>query len=216
MSFQPEVKATLIPGKKGVLLRRQAGVRHRRRHGNERARAMSTRFKGKVSLFQDEIELHAGELLFESRDNRISCRGNADLKFLDDGEPGDPARENDRLRSRRRPRSSSRARPGCSRGRTPWPPAGSNWLFGRDDKLENIDAADQVTFSKGRSVRQGAAPALAVRPQDRPVPQCRRDHPQGRRDDPRAGIALRSRQQRDHAFPAPATAPRRPSASERP
>ena len=79
------VKATLVPEKKNVLLRAKpvfitaAGMEM-----SEKGDVM--RFKGNVKLFQDEIELQAGELLFETRSNRISCRGNSDLKFISDDE----------------------------------------------------------------------------------------------------------------------------------
>jgi lipopolysaccharide export system protein LptA len=79
------VKATLIPEKKSVLLGAKpifvtAGGMEMGEQGK------SVRFTDHVSLFQEEIEMHAGELLFESPANRISCRGNADLKFVDNGE----------------------------------------------------------------------------------------------------------------------------------
>jgi lipopolysaccharide export system protein LptA len=39
-----------------------------------------------VSLFQDEVELHAGELLFRGG-GALSCRGGAELRFANDGQP---------------------------------------------------------------------------------------------------------------------------------
>jgi lipopolysaccharide transport protein LptA len=44
------------------------------------------RFKGKVKLFQDDIELHADEMLFDNLSNRMSFNGNADLKFINENE----------------------------------------------------------------------------------------------------------------------------------
>jgi lipopolysaccharide transport protein LptA len=140
------VKATLIPEKKGVLLGAKplfvtaAGLEM-----SEQGKV--TRFKDKVSLFQDEIEMHAGELLFESLPNRISGSGNADLKFLDGGETVV-------LRGKTivfDPKAAKIVIEGDARLQQ-----GPNTLsarrielaFSRDDKLETIDAADRVTFSK--------------------------------------------------------------------
>jgi len=146
MSSSAGVKATLIPEKKNVLLRAKpvfvaASGMEMSEKGNV------TGFKGNVKLFQDEIELQAGELLFETQGNRISCRGNADLKFFTDGDPvflhgqtmvfhaeelkiileGDA-----RLQLAEKALSARRI----------------ELAFSRDDRLESITAADQVAFSK--------------------------------------------------------------------
>lgn len=80
------VKATLQPGKKSAVLKaRPVFVTA---EGMETAeKGGESRFRGKVSLFQDEVELHAGELLFRSRGAGLSCRGGAALKFVRGGEP---------------------------------------------------------------------------------------------------------------------------------
>jgi len=79
------VKATVIPEKKSVLLSSKplfitAAAMEMTDKGNV------IRFKEKVKLFQDEIELHAAEMLFESLSNRMSFSGNADLKFFNGSE----------------------------------------------------------------------------------------------------------------------------------
>jgi len=146
MSSSAGVKATLIPEKKNVLLRAKpvfvaASGMEMSEKGNV------TGFKGNVKLFQDEIELQAGELLFETQGNRISCRGNADLKFFTDGDPvflhGQTmvfhAEElkiilegEARLQLAEKALSARRI----------------ELAFSRDDRLESITAADQVAFSK--------------------------------------------------------------------
>jgi lipopolysaccharide transport protein LptA len=79
------VKATIVPEKKNVLLSSKplfitaAGMEMTDK-GNV------FRFKDKVKLFQDDIELHAKEMLFDSRKNRMSFTGNADLKFINENE----------------------------------------------------------------------------------------------------------------------------------
>jgi len=79
------VKATVIPEKKNVLFKAKplfitAAAMEMTDKGN------IIRFKEKVKLFQDDIELHAGEMIFDSRRNRISCQGTADLKFFNENE----------------------------------------------------------------------------------------------------------------------------------
>lgn len=79
------VKATVIPEKKNVLFKAKplfitAAAIEMTDKGN------IIRFKEKVKLFQDDIELHAGEMIFDSRRNRISCQGTADLKFFNENE----------------------------------------------------------------------------------------------------------------------------------
>jgi lipopolysaccharide transport protein LptA len=79
------VKATIIPEKKNVLLSDKplfitAVAMEMTDKGN------NIRFKGKVKLFQDDIELHADEMLFDNLSNRMSFNGNADLKFINENE----------------------------------------------------------------------------------------------------------------------------------
>jgi lipopolysaccharide transport protein LptA len=140
------VKATLIPEKKSVLL--GAKPLFVTASGMEMSQqGKVTRFKDNVSLFQEEIEMHAGELLFESLPNRISCRGNADLKFLADDEmvtlrgktiAFDPAAAKIVIEGEAR----------MQQGPNTLNADKIELAFSRDDKLENIDAADHVTFSK--------------------------------------------------------------------
>ena len=80
------VKATLQPGKKSAVLKARPvfvtadGMESAEKGGE-------SRFRGKVSLFQDDVELHAGELLFRASGAGLSCRGGAELKFVRAGEP---------------------------------------------------------------------------------------------------------------------------------
>jgi lipopolysaccharide export system protein LptA len=80
------VKATLQPGKKSAVLRARPVFVSA--EGMETAeKGGESRFRGKVSLFQDDVELHAGELLFRGGGAGLSCRGGAELKFVRDGQP---------------------------------------------------------------------------------------------------------------------------------
>jgi lipopolysaccharide export system protein LptA len=146
LSSGQNVKATIIPDKKGVLLgARPLFVTAGGMELSERGKV--TRFTDDVSLFQDEIEMHGGELLFESIPNRVSCRGKADLKFVDDGEivllrgetiAFDPAAAKIAIdgdgRLQQGPNALSARK--------------IELAFSRDDKLETIDAAGNTAFSK--------------------------------------------------------------------
>lgn len=79
------VKATILPGKKNVLLSSKplfitATTLEMADKGD------SIRFKDKVQLFQDDIELRAGEMFFDNLNNRMSFSGNANLKFINENE----------------------------------------------------------------------------------------------------------------------------------
>jgi lipopolysaccharide export system protein LptA len=79
------VKATIFPEKKNVLLSSKplfitAAAMEMTDGGDV------IRFREKVKLFQDDIELHAGEMLFDSRKNLMSFGVDADLKFLNENE----------------------------------------------------------------------------------------------------------------------------------
>jgi lipopolysaccharide export system protein LptA len=140
------VKAKLIPGKKSVLL--GAKPIFVKADGLELGeRGTATRFKDKVTLFQEEIELHAGELLFESRDNRISCRGGSDLKFLDENEQVsvsgkaitfDPAGLKIVIEGDAQ----------LQQGPNTLAAKKIELTFDRGNKLQNISASDRVAFSK--------------------------------------------------------------------
>ncbi|TFG80926.1 MAG: hypothetical protein E4H23_00850 [Chrysiogenales bacterium] len=146
LSSDQGVKATLIPEKKNVLLRaKPVFVTASGMEMSEKGDV--TNFKGKVKLFQDDIELQSGELIFETRSNRISCRGNADLKFISDNEKiilhgktmvfhADELKivlEGDaRLQQAENTLSARKI----------------ELVFNRDDQLEKISAADQAAFSK--------------------------------------------------------------------
>lgn len=140
------VKATLVPEKKSVLLaRKPAYVTASALELGERGDV--TRFKGNVKLFQDEMELHAGELLFESRKNRMSCRGGAELKFVNGGErlelggttmTLDPGSRAVRLEGEARMRQGENA---LAAGKI-------DLAFGPDDKIQDITAFDDATFKR--------------------------------------------------------------------
>jgi lipopolysaccharide transport protein LptA len=140
------VKATLVPGKKSVLLKRKpvyvtASVMELSEKGDV------TRFKEKVRLFQEEIELHAGELIFESQGNRIGCLGGADMNFLNDNER--VALQGKAMTFQ--PEERTILIEGDARLRQ-----GENMLaarkieliFAADDKLKDIMATDEAAFSK--------------------------------------------------------------------
>jgi lipopolysaccharide transport protein LptA len=79
------VKATLVPGKKSILLQaRPVFVTSAALETSDKGNA--SLFKGKVRLFQDQVLLQAEELLFDSLGGKMACRGGADLKFVDEGE----------------------------------------------------------------------------------------------------------------------------------
>jgi lipopolysaccharide export system protein LptA len=86
LASEDGVKAILLPGKKSAVLKaRPVFVTA---EGMETAeKGGESRFRGKVSLFQDDVELHAGELLFRGGGAGLSCRGGAELKFVRDGQP---------------------------------------------------------------------------------------------------------------------------------
>ncbi|HUU06268.1 MAG TPA: LptA/OstA family protein [Patescibacteria group bacterium] len=146
LSSDQGVKATLIPEKKNVLLRaKPVFVTASGMEMSEKGDV--TRFMGNVKLFQDEIELQAGELLFETKSNRISCRGYADLKFFSDNDKvvlhgktmvfhADELKivlEGDaRLQQAENMLSARKI----------------ELAFNHDDRLEKITAADQAAFSK--------------------------------------------------------------------
>lgn len=82
---QRGVQATLIPEKKSVLLTRKpifitAAAMEVTHKGD------IIHFKEKVKLFQDDIELHADDMVFDNLSNRMSFNGNADLKFFNGSE----------------------------------------------------------------------------------------------------------------------------------
>jgi lipopolysaccharide export system protein LptA len=141
------VKATIIPAKKSVLLgARPVFVSADGMKSSSRKKITS--FKGKVNLFQDEMELHAGELLFDDAGNRITAEGGAGLKFYNDGEQ--VALQGMKIAFD--PGGSKIIIEGEAQLRQGPNTLGARWIelaFGRDDKLENIDASEQVTFSKG-------------------------------------------------------------------
>jgi lipopolysaccharide export system protein LptA len=85
LSSDKGVKATIVPGKRNVLLSSKplfitANAMEMTDRGN------SIRFREKVKLFQDEIELHAGEMFFDGRRDLMSSSAGAELKFMNENE----------------------------------------------------------------------------------------------------------------------------------
>ncbi len=79
------VKATIWPGKKNVLLSSKplfitASAMEMADGGH------AIRFREKVKLFQDDVELHAGDMFFDSRKNLMAFSANANLKFINENE----------------------------------------------------------------------------------------------------------------------------------
>jgi lipopolysaccharide export system protein LptA len=80
------VKATILPEKNNVLLSsKPLFITSAAMEMTDRGNAI--RFREKVKLFQDDIELHAGEMLFDSSKNLMTFSMNADLKFVNENEP---------------------------------------------------------------------------------------------------------------------------------
>ena len=141
------VKATIVPAKKSVLLgARSVFISADGMKSSSRKKVTS--FNGKVDLFQDEMELHAGELLFDDAGNRITAGGGSGLKFFNDGQQValqgmkiafDPGESKIIIEGEARLQQA----PNTLAARR------IELLFGRDDKLENVDAVDRVAFSKG-------------------------------------------------------------------
>jgi lipopolysaccharide export system protein LptA len=105
------------------------------------------RFKEKVKLFQDDIELHAGEMLFESHRNRMSCQGTADLKFFNGNELVVLAGQTIFFNTKERKiviagNASLNQAENILGGRQ------IELSFALTNQLENILARDNVTFSK--------------------------------------------------------------------
>jgi lipopolysaccharide export system protein LptA len=146
LSSDKDVKATIMPEKENVLFKAKplfitaAGM-------EMTDKGDSIRFKGKVKLFQDDIELHSGEMLFDSRRSHISCHGNADLKFVN---------ENDLVILRGQTiffNSPERkivitGNAGLNQAENILGGRQIELSFDRSNQLENILAHDNVTFSK--------------------------------------------------------------------
>jgi lipopolysaccharide transport protein LptA len=86
LQAEKAVKATIMPGGKSVLLSSRplfivADAMEMTHRGD------LIRFKDKVKLFQDEVELHAGEMLFDNTSNRMTCHGDVELKFGSENGP---------------------------------------------------------------------------------------------------------------------------------
>ncbi len=140
------IKATLIPGKKSVLLQaKPVFVTSAALETSDKGNVAL--FKGKVRLFQEEVLLQAEELLFDILGGKMTCRGGADLKFMIDGElvllhgaaiDVDPQGEKMIIDGEA------------------WLRQGENTLsaqmielaFNRGEKLENITASGNAAFSR--------------------------------------------------------------------
>ncbi len=140
------VKATLIPDKKSVLLQAKpvfitATAMQTSEKGNV------TLFKRKVKLFQDAVELQAGELLFNNTSNKMTCSGGVDLKFMDESEwvllhgttiDVDPQGKKIVIAGEAR----------LQQGENSLTAQTIELAFNSRDKLENISASDEAAFNK--------------------------------------------------------------------
>jgi lipopolysaccharide export system protein LptA len=146
LSSSQNVKATVIPEKKNVLFRAKpllitaAGMEMTEK-GN------LIRFKDKVKLFQDEIEMHTGTLLFDSRNNRISAQGNADLKFFNEKELV-VLRGKTILFNAQQKNMVVEDDAQLNQAENVLTARQVKLAFGKNDLLENISAVDNISFSK--------------------------------------------------------------------
>ena len=140
------VKATIIPEKKNVLLSSKSlFITATGMEMTDKGNVIC--FKEKVKLFQDDIELHAGEMLFDNLNNRMSFKDNVDLKFFNENELlvlrgqtiffNTPERKivvagDARLNQAENILSGRQI----------------ELSFGLTNQLENVSALDDVTFSK--------------------------------------------------------------------
>ncbi len=139
------VKATIIPGRKSALLgAKPVFVTADELETSQKDDA--SRFTGRVSLFQDEVELHAGELLFGGG-GALSCRGGAELKFANDGQPLvlhgqaiDLDAGGGRIVIERDARLEQGANSLAARR--------IELVFGPDDRLQDVFAFDAASFRK--------------------------------------------------------------------
>ena len=140
------VKATIIPGRQSALLGAKPVF--------VTADAMETspkddasRFTGRVHLFQDEVELHGAELLFHHRGAGISCRGDGELKFANDGQPlavHGQAIDLDADGARIVIEGDARLQQGANALAA----RRIELVFGADDKLQDIFASGAASFRK--------------------------------------------------------------------
>lgn len=141
------VKATIVPPKKSALLAARpvfvtAGAVNAARAGG------ASRFSGEVILFQDGLELRAGELVFAGSGGGLSCAGGADVSFRG-GENG-PLR----LRGQTIAMAAERGRVVAEGGARL--EQGGNELaaqrlelvFGADDALQDVYAGGDATFRR--------------------------------------------------------------------
>lgn len=139
------VKSTIVPGRKSALLRAKPVFVTADALETSR-RDDSSRFTGGVSLFQDEVELRAGELLF--RGGALSCRGGTELKFAHDGQPlalHGQAIEVDAGGRRIVIEGESRLR----QGENSLAARRIEMVFATDDRLQDIFASGDASFRKG-------------------------------------------------------------------
>ncbi|MBN2346384.1 MAG: hypothetical protein JXO51_08320 [Candidatus Aminicenantes bacterium] len=155
LSSDREVKATLIPEKKSILLGARpvfvtAGGLDLSDGGKDVC------FKGKVSLFQDEVELQAGELHFSGGGESVAGSAGVDLNFPENGETL-------RLRGKtitlepQGPRLVIDGEGRLRQGENSLSAGRIEMSFDRNDRLDTIAASGRVNFTRkdvsGRSQR---------------------------------------------------------------
>jgi len=146
LNAEKNVKATIMPGEKSVLLSSKplfitADALEITDGGN------SIRFRDKVKLFQDDIELHAGEMFLDNLTNRMTCNGDVQLKFFSENEVVELRGQTIIF--------NHEERKAVITGNASFNQAGNalsgrqiELSFDRGNQLENISARDNVTFSK--------------------------------------------------------------------
>ncbi|MCX6558190.1 MAG: hypothetical protein NTW95_12310 [Candidatus Aminicenantes bacterium] len=140
------VKATISPGDPSVLLANKplfiTAVALEMTDGGN-----IIRFRDKVQLFQDDVEIHAGEMLFENASKRMTCHGDAELKFVSENEPvklrGQTIVFNHSERKAVISDNASLNQAGNTLGGRQ-----IELDFDRGNRLENILARDNVVFSR--------------------------------------------------------------------
>ncbi len=139
------VKATLVPKAKSVLLRARPAFVTASSLSASAADGVS-RFQGGVRMFQDDLELDAGELTFKEGGG-FSCRGGGRLAVVLDGQPLV-------LRGQAIDLAAGRGRvviageAGLEQGGQALAAQRIEIVFGADDKLRDVFASGAASFRK--------------------------------------------------------------------
>jgi lipopolysaccharide export system protein LptA len=119
-------------------------------------RGNSVRFRDKVKLFQDDVELRAGELTFASSGSQIAAGGRAELKFDSQGELMYLHGQTISFDTPQR-RIVIDGSAGLQQGGNTLSGRHIELVFGSADRLETIQARDNVSFrNQGLSGTSGS------------------------------------------------------------